>query len=269
MPQGSAPTLPRMGRLRVGARRVALRTISGTRLEGPLRSVHDRLTRNGSGRNDRLATEIMQRTLRPDSSCIDVGCYRGQILREMIRLAPQGRHIAFEPIPANFEFLTAHFPGVTLHNCALSDEPGTATFQHVQGRPARSGLRRVPYPDADEVVVEIPVTIDTIDRLVPAGTPVDLLKIDVEGAELQVFRGARRLLRESRPMLLFEHAPYTAAAYGTTPADVHALLVGEHGYAISRFDDWLAGQPPLEHGAFVAEVESGRSTNFVATRADD
>jgi FkbM family methyltransferase len=258
-----------MGRLRVGARRVALRAISGTPLESSLRSVHDKLTRNGSGRNDRLQTEIMRRTLRADSSVIDVGAYRGQILREIIRLAPRGHHIAFEPVPANYEWLTAHFPDVTLHNCALSDEPGTATFQHVQGRPARSGLRRVPYPDADEVVVEIAVTIDTIDRLVPAGTAIDLVKIDVEGAELQVLRGARRLLRESRPMLLFEHAPYTAAVYGTKPADVHALLVGEHGYEISRFDEWLAGQPPLDHGAFVAEVEGARSTNFVATRADD
>ena len=253
-----------MGRLRVGARRVALRALSGTPLERPLRSVHDRLTRNGSGRNDRLQAEIMQRTLRADSSCIDVGAYRGQILREILRLAPRGRHIAFEPIPANYEYLTAHFPGVTLHNCALSDEPGSATFQHVQGRPARSGLRRVPYPDADETVIEIPVTIDTIDDRVPAGTAIDLIKIDVEGAELQVFKGAQRLLRESRPTLLFEHAPYTAAVYGTTPAALHALLVDEHGYSVSTFDAWLAGRPALSRDEFVAEVDGGRSTNFVA-----
>jgi FkbM family methyltransferase len=257
-----------MGRLTVEARRRALRAISGTPLEGPLRSMHTRLTRSGAARYDRFATEIMARVLRSDSACIDVGCYRGQILREMLRLAPDGRHIAFEPVPANYEWLVAHFPNVTIHPCAVSDAPGTATFQHVQGRPARSGLRRVPYPDADEVVVEIDVVIDTIDRTVPAGTTIDLVKVDVEGAELQVFRGAARLLSECHPTLLFEHAPYTAAEYGTTPAALHALLADEHGYGIFRFDDWLAGRPPLGRDQFVAEVEAARSTNFVATRRD-
>lgn len=227
--------------------------------------MHTRVTRSGSAKYDRLATEIMRRVLRTDSSCIDVGCYRGQILREMLRLAPAGQHIAFEPVPANYEWLVRQFPGVRVHNCALSDAPGTSTFQHVQGRPARSGLKRVPYPDGDEVVVEIEVVLDTIDARVEPGTAIDLVKIDVEGAELQVLAGADRLLRDQHPVLLFEHAAYTATAYGTTPALLHALLVEHHGYTVSRFDDWLAGRPPLALDEFVAEVEATRSTNFVAT----
>jgi FkbM family methyltransferase len=256
-----------MGRFRVAARRSALRAVSGTRLEGALRSVHTRVTRRGAARYDRFATEIMRRVLRTDSSCIDVGCYRGQILREMLRLAPAGHHIAFEPVPANYEWLVRQFPTVVFHNCALSDTPGSSSFQHVQGRPARSGLRRVPYPDGDEVVVEIEVALDTLDRRVETGTPIDLIKIDVEGAELQVFRGAERLLSERHPVLLFEHAAYTAAAYGTTPAMLHGLLFERHGYGIWRFDDWLVGRPPLSRADFVAEVEAARSTNFVAVRA--
>ena len=239
--------------------------MSGTRLEGALRSVHTHVTRRGAARYDRYASEIMRTVLRSDSSCIDVGCYRGQILREMLRLAPEGHHIAFEPVPSNYEWLVHQFPTVVVHHCALSDTPGASTFQHVQGRPARSGLRRVPYPDGDEVVVEIDVTLDTIDLRVEPGTPIDLIKIDVEGAELQVLRGAERLLSECHPVLLFEHAAYTAKAYGTTPAMLHDLLVDRHGYGIARFDDWLARRPPLSRADFVAEVENARSTNFVAT----
>ena len=239
--------------------------MSGTRLEGALRSLHTRVTRRGSANYDRLAIEIMRRVLRTDSSCIDIGCYRGQILREMLRIAPDGHHIAFEPVPANHEWLVRRFPGVVVHHCALSDAPGTSTFQHVQGRPARSGLRRVPYPDGDEVVVEIDVALDTVDRRVAPGTPIDLVKIDVEGAELQVLEGAERLVTEQHPVLLFEHAAYTAAAYGTTSAALHDLLVGRHGYGIYRFGDWLAGRPALGRAEFTAEVTSARSTNFVAT----
>ena len=254
-----------MGRLRVAARRNALRAVSGTRIESALRSVHTRVTRNGSAQYDRLATEIMRRLLRADSSCIDVGCYRGQILREMLKLAPAGHHIAFEPVPANYEWLVRKFPAVVVHHCALSDAPGTSTFHHVQGRPARSGLRRVPYPDGDEQVVEIEVVIDTLDERVPPDTPIDLIKIDVEGAELQVLEGGERLLAAGHPALLFEHAAYTAEAYGTTPAMLHALLVEHHAYTVSRFDEWLAGRPPLTLTEFVGEVEARRSTNFVAT----
>jgi FkbM family methyltransferase len=257
----------RMGRFRVAARRSALRAVSGTRLEGALRSVHTRVTRRGAARYDRLAIEIMRRVLRRDSSCIDVGCYRGQILREMLRLAPAGHQIAFEPVPANYEWLVRQFPGVLVHHCALSDAPGTSSFQHVQGRPARSGLRRVPYPDGDEVVVEIDVALDTLDRRVAPDVAIDLIKIDVEGAELQVLSGGARLLTDHHPVLLFEHAAYTAAAYGTTPAMLHALLVDGHGYGIWRLDDWLAGRSPLGLAEFVAEVEAARSTNFVATIA--
>jgi FkbM family methyltransferase len=227
--------------------------------------MHTRVTRRGAANYDRLATEIMRRVLRTDSSCIDVGCYRGQILREMLKLAPAGHHIAFEPVPANYEWIVRQFPDVLVHNCALSDTPGTSTFQHVQGRPARSGLRRVPYPDGDEVVIEIEVVLDTIDERVAPGTAIDLIKIDVEGAELQVLSGAERLLRDAHPVLLFEHAAYTAEAYGTTPALLYALLVEHHGYTISRFDGWLAGRPALALDEFVAEVEATRSTNFVAT----
>src|SRR6201999_3450082 len=111
---------PAMGRLSVKARRSALRAISGSPLEGPVRSLHTRLTRSGAARYDRLATEIMRRVLRPESSCIDVGAYRGQILREMQRLAPRARHVAYEPVPENYEWLVAHFPDVTIHRCALS-----------------------------------------------------------------------------------------------------------------------------------------------------
>ena len=48
---------------------------------------------------DRQTVEVMQRCLQPDSVGVDVGAHGGDLLKEMVALAPHGTHYAFEPIP--------------------------------------------------------------------------------------------------------------------------------------------------------------------------
>jgi len=75
--------------------------VLGTWLESPARFVWKRVLRR-KGQNDvydALTAAIMQRALRPESNCIDVGSHGGVILDEMLRLAPNGSHLAFEPLP--------------------------------------------------------------------------------------------------------------------------------------------------------------------------
>ncbi len=85
--------------------------------------------------------------------------------------------------------------------------------------------------------ITVPVT--TLDELV-GGDPPALIKIDVEGSELLVMKGARRLLSTAAqaPVLLFEHAGY-CAHFGITPAEVRAFLT-EVGYAIYLLDGELS-----------------------------
>ena len=83
----------------------------------------------------------------------------------------------------------------------------------------------------------MPVT--TLDELV-GGDPPALIKIDVEGSELLVMKGARRLLTDAAtaPVLLFEHAGY-CAHFGITPAEVREFLA-EVGYSIYLLDGELS-----------------------------
>ncbi len=59
----------------------------------------------------------------------------------------------------------------------------------------------------------------------------DLMKIDVEGAEVRVLRGARRTIERFAPLIVFEVCPAWLAKMNTSPAELFAELVG-HGYTI-------------------------------------
>ena len=218
-------------------------------------------------RDSRQATAILRRVLRPGSNAIDVGAHRGDVLALLVRLSPAGWHVAVEPIPELAERLKAEFPGVTVHSAAVGDSTGTADFQWVVTNPAFSGLKRRPDLRPEETVRGVSVPVKRIDDLVPPGTSIAVLKIDVEGGELGVLRGAARVLAESRPWVLLEHGG-AAAAYGSTTADVAAEFA-RHRMAIWLMGDWLAGRPPLTLDGLLAAVNSGEYWNFLAGPAPE
>ena len=209
---------------------------------------------------------VMARVLTSDAVSVDVGCHAGQILDEMRRLAPHGHHYAFEPLPDLFQSLRERYPqsgNVTLHNMALSDAAGTFTFQHVVSNPGYSGFRKRRYDRPEEQVVETEVTAVRLDQILPEDTRVSLIKIDVEGAELQVLQGARETLRRDRPVVVFEHGLGAADVYGTRPEQVYDLL-SEFDLNVFLMSDWLAGGAALSRGAFADEFDSGRNFYFMA-----
>jgi len=246
-----------------------LRRLGGDTALEPMARIWWRRLRVGPehGRNARdnaLASQVMARILRADSNWIDIGTSTGDILWHVLRRAPRGHHVAFEPIPANAAILRARFPArVTVHAMALSDASGEVEFQHVVSNPGYSGLERRTYPSPDEQVQTIRVPVARLDDVLPADLRVDAIKVDVEGAELGVLRGAARTIRAWRPCVLFEHGRGAADCYGTTPEMIYDLLVGEYGLQISLPEDWLAGRPPLDRAGFVAQF-GGDNCNYLA-----
>jgi len=169
--------------------------------------------------------------LRASSTYVDVGANRGQVLREAVRIAPGGRHVAFEPIPELARELGERFPDVQCRTKALGAQPGRAEFCHFRELDGWSGLRRNPEITDERGRPEfIEVEISTLDMEMEGLSPA-VVKVDVEGAELAVLEGGRRVLSEVRPMLLLEHVPSTAELYGTSSSQLWALL-DELDYAI-------------------------------------
>lgn len=153
--------------------------------------------------------------------------------------------MAFEPTPANCAFLRERFPQVDVREAAVSDAPGQAEFTMIPERPARSGLREVPYPDG-VTVEKTTVRVESLDAAISDDLPVKLIKIDVEGGELDVIRGARGLIDRCSPVLIFELHSWAAERFEAAPTDYHDLLRERHGYAMSTLSGWLAGAPPLD-----------------------
>jgi FkbM family methyltransferase len=203
---------------------------------------------------------ILAAVLAEDSNCVDVGAHDGRILREMVRCAPLGRHFAFEPLPHLYPILRAGFPGVEVRDLALADEAGTSSFRFVRGAPEYSGLRkreyfRVAHPD----VQLLKVRVARLDDELPEAYRPALIKIDVEGGELGVLRGARRTLTHYRPVIIFEHAAGAREAFGTTPDEIWKFLVDDFGFRV--FD--LDGDGPYTLRRF-QEDSSSRRSNFLA-----
>ncbi|MCB0322616.1 MAG: FkbM family methyltransferase [Bdellovibrionales bacterium] len=214
---------------------------------------------------NRQTIAVMERVLSRTSNCIDIGAGTGELLREMVRLAPEGTHSAFDPLPQNVEKLRANFPNVGVHELALSDSNGDATFCYVPNAPGYSGLRRRDYEGREETVIPLTVRTATLDSILPQPKQIDFIKLDVEGAELQVLKGAHRLLEQERPFIAFEHGKGAADFYGTRPEHLYAYLVDDLGYSLTLLSRWLAGAPALASvEAFGKEFDEERNWFFLA-----
>jgi FkbM family methyltransferase len=240
------------------------RGILDTPLEPVVRALYTAVAPTQAARYDRQLNAVIRRLLRPGANSVDVGAHRGAVLRELMRRAPGGTHVAIEPLPEQAAFLRARFPTAHVLAYALSDRAGEATFYHVVGRPTRSGLRRVAYPSPDETVVPIRVPLARLDDLLPPELPIDLIKIDVEGAEHGVLAGAAGVIARHRPVIVFEHGLFSPRYYGVPSAQIYELLTKQYGLRVSTMARWLAGEPPLTEAAFVEEVSERGGYYFIA-----
>lgn len=220
-------------------------------------------------RYDALSLQVMEKTISSDSNCIDVGAHKGEILDEIIKLAPNGKHCAFEPIPEMFDALKEkyhHHSNISIHNFALADSCGTSTFQHVRSNPAYSGLKKRSYRQSEDID-EIKVERTTLDTILPSGSPhIDFIKIDVEGGELQVLKGARGVLNRCHPVVIFEHGLGASDHYGTTPEMVYDFLADDCNMSVALLDKFVIGGPALSRDEFKEQFYKSKNYYFVAYR---
>jgi FkbM family methyltransferase len=214
---------------------------------------------------DHLTKLVIKKALQHNSICVDVGCHKGYILRMMMHYAPKGKCYAFEPLPDLYRELVRLFrkKNVKLYNTALSNKKGISPFNYVVSNPAYSGFIRRHYRHNEEEIM-INVETDLLDNIMDPKQRISFIKIDVEGAELQVLEGAQNIIRRHKPIIVFEHGLGAADRYGTRPEDVYDLLLTKCGMRVSLLDDWLDNRQPLSKQEFHDQFYNRLNYYFIA-----
>jgi FkbM family methyltransferase len=213
---------------------------------------------------DRLTTLILKQVIKEDTNCIDIGCHKGEILEIMMKYSPKGSHFAFEPIPSFFDNLKENFgEGCTVFPYALSDEEGQATFNFVKNAPAYSGLNKRKYAVENPDIEEISVELKKLDDLIPSDKKIGLIKIDVEGAELKVLQGAKKLIARDLPIVIFECGLGASDFYGTDPKEVFDFFES-CGLKMSLLKSWINKKAPLALADFEAVYKTNEEYYFIA-----
>jgi FkbM family methyltransferase len=165
---------------------------------------------------------LLDRFVRPGATVIDVGANIGYNTIHAARLTgPRGRVVAVEPTPDNLEVLRRNVAAAGLENVvvepvAAGQAAGTHRFFVRGPRSAVNSLFAESCYASVTDVIEVPVV--RLDELV--GGAAEVVKIDVEGAELDVLRGMTRLLRARPLTLIVEWHPQLQAMAGYAPDEL-------------------------------------------------
>jgi FkbM family methyltransferase len=164
----------------------------------------------------------------PNDVVYDLGANAGYYTLVAARLiGPSGRVIAFEPVPRNLWYLRRHLKlnhvsNATLVPAAASATTGMAWFNpegdSSMGHLSTEGTLQVPTVAIDELVGRANIEAPNV------------MKIDVEGAESELLRGAQRTLEQHRPVILL-------ATHGDNVARACIALLKDLGYDIQSIQD--------------------------------
>lgn len=168
-------------------------------------------------------TALLGAFMKPGMTVVDVGAHVGYYSVLAGRLVgPRGLVVAFEPDPRNFELLLANvwrngLTNVVCYPWALSERPGFAALHRSADNSGDHRLHAVVGEERETVSVRV-AALDDLEAIRP---PVDVVKVDTQGGEEAVLRGAERLLAGSPDVLVtVEYAPAQLRGAGSDPLGV-------------------------------------------------
>jgi FkbM family methyltransferase len=187
--------------------------------------------------------EFILEILEPGMTFFDIGANVGLYSLAASRKVASGKVFSFEPCEWTYQRLLRNVELNGLRNVlairtALGEFSGDAVMQvNARGKDGLNTLGRPGHPDCEVTGNEI-VPIVTLDEFLQNSkvSTVDVMKVDVEGAELSLFRGARNLLEQSAaPVILYESDWMLTRGFDYHPVETMWLLQ-EFGYSFFVID---------------------------------
>lgn len=191
---------------------------------------------------EKYELEFILGLLQPGMTFFDIGANVGVFSIPAAKKLQNGRVFAFEPSRWTYQLLIKNtqlneLVNVCAVHSALGDSKGEAVLQvNVAGKDGLNTIGKPIHEDSEVVETEtVPVT--TLDDFLRQNSisHIDVMKIDTEGAELLIFRGAVELLaKPNAPLILYEGG-FLSKGFGYHPVESMWLLQ-KHGYAFFVID---------------------------------
>jgi FkbM family methyltransferase len=218
-----------------------------------------------------LVQETYEAILRNGDIAIDVGAHRGRHCLVMAeKVFPAGKVLAFEPLPmcraglekeiAEYRPELAHI--LKVHPYALSDFAGHTEFVVAKDALAYSGLKKRQY-DGPTELEHIPIDVKRLDDMCENLASVRYIKIDAEGGEYHILKGAVRTLQRCRPAVAFEFGVNSLAEYKVTPLQMAQFWTDQRYKVYDIRGTYLTEQE------FVVSAERQLVWDYVAIPAED
>ena len=188
-------------------------------------------------------TEYINSEIKPGMRVIDAGAnvgYFSVLMGELV--CGEGHVYLFEPTPKLKEplekamFLNGYLHRNTLITAPLWDVAGAEVTFAIPNSDTKNA--RISDSSGGDDDTRITLKTTTIDTIVPAGEKIDFIKVDVEGAELQLWRGMRRVLTENDNISVF-------LEYNAGRSDANTLLdeIESAGFELKYLDSWYGVKP--------------------------
>lgn len=181
-------------------------------------------------------TELLKSIAGNDWTMIDIGANCGWYSLALAKAYPGMVIHACEPIAKTHEILQRNIrhnglPNIQAHQLGFSDHEGNLQFLYTPECSGATSLIHAGQPVRDTAALqEINCACTTLDQFCARhGISPQLVKCDVEGAELMVMQGSEQTLAKAQPVILIELLRKWAKKFGYHPNDVVMLLKG-HGY---------------------------------------
>jgi len=223
------------------------------------------LEAESTGEYEPVTTHIMQSILKEGMTFVDIGAHVGLFTLPAAKwVGKSGRVVAFEPHPDNFAMLSRNAKANNLHpeliNAAVSNSAGSVKLH---ASTFNSGDHQI-YHSASRKGIAVDCV--KLDEFFSSNDRIDLIKMDVQGAESAAFHGMERLLQNNKSVkVIWELSPSQLKDAGGDASSLLAWL-DSHGFGFTIVDDVTGDVEPATAAEVLQRCPSDSYVNILSQR---